>query len=68
MAPRKADEYYQRAVADLYAAFRDPTRKTGIPAEDTTALIALPNRDIKVLTFGDIAEAMVAKGWRPPSR
>lgn len=68
MPPRKADGYYERAVTDLYAAFRDPTRKTGIPAEDTTALIALPNRDIKVLTFGDIAEAFVTAGWRPPSR
>lgn len=68
MPPTKADGRYERAVADLYAAFRDPTRKTGIPPEDTTALIALPNRDIKVLTFGDIADALVAAGWRPPSR
>lgn len=68
MPPTKADGYYERAVADLYSAFRDPSRKTGIPPEDTTALIALPNRDIKVLTFGDIAEALVRAGWRPPSR
>lgn len=68
MPSAKTDAYYQRAVADLYAAFRDPTRKSGIPPEDTTALIALPNRDIKVLTFGDIADALIAAGWRPPSR
>lgn len=66
--PPKSDGHYRRAVADLYAAFRDPTRKSGIPPEDTTALVVQPNRDIKVLTFGDIADALVAAGWRPPSR
>lgn len=68
MPPAKANGYYERAVADLYAAFRDPARKTGIPPEDMTALMVMPNRDIKVLTFGDIADALVRAGWRPPSR
>ena len=68
MPPSKADGYYERAVTDLFTAFRDPSRKSGIAPEDTTALVVLPNRDIKVLTFGDIAEALVSAGWRPPSR
>ncbi len=68
----RAEEHYARAVADLLAAFRDPGEKSGIAAEDRTALIRRSmtsgHSDIRLLTFGDIAEALVNAGWRPPTR
>lgn len=67
MPPIKAEDAYERAVTDLYAAFREPGRKTSIAPEDTTALVVKDNM-IKVLTYGDIAEAFVMAGWRPAAR
>lgn len=65
---RRGGEHFDRMVSDLLAATRDPDDKSKIAPADRTAMITRSDRDIKIMTLGDIAQVLIAAGWRPPSR